>query len=119
MQVAITTKDVSTLAAFSRDVVGLKPLFDAGPALSFFDLGGVRLMISPPSSPELDHAPSLFHYRVTDITAVHDALKSRGACEERPPGLAAKMPGHELWTSLFRDSDHNLFALMCEKPLPS
>jgi predicted enzyme related to lactoylglutathione lyase len=118
MQVAITTRNVPALAAFYRDVVGLKHLFDAGPNLAFFDLGGVRLMISMPSSPELDHAPSLFYYRVQDIEAVHAALKARGAREERPPGLTAKMPDHELWTSFFRDTDNHLFALMCEKPLP-
>lgn len=116
MQIAITTKNVPALAAFYRDVVGLKHLFDAGPNLSFFDLGGVRLMISVPSSPELDHAPSLLYYRVADIEAVHAALKARGVREERPPGLTARMPNHELWTSFFRDTDNNLFALMCEKP---
>ncbi|MFZ5497083.1 MAG: VOC family protein [Verrucomicrobiota bacterium] len=118
MQVAITTKNVPALAAFYRDVVGLKHLFDAGPNLAFFDLGGVRLMISVPSSPELDHVPSVLYYRVADIEGVHAALKARGAREERPPGLTARMPDHELWTSFFRDSDNNLFALMCEKPLP-
>ena len=117
MQIALTSKNVPALAAFYRDVVGLKHLFDAGPNLSFFDLGGVRLMISVPSSPELDHAPSLLYYRVTDLEVVHAALKARGAREERPPGLTARMPDHELWTSFFRDSDNNLFALMCEKPL--
>ena len=115
LQIAITTKNVGALAAFYRDVVGLRHLFDAGPSLSFFDLGGVRLMISEPSSPELDHAPSLLYYRVTDIAAAHAALKARGAREERPPGLTARMPDHELWTSFFRDPDGHLFALMCEQ----
>lgn len=115
MQIAITTKDVPALAAFYRDIVGLKHLFDAGPNLSFFDLGGVRLMISLPSSTELDHPPSVLYFRVAELEAVHAALKARGAREERPPGLTAKMPDHELWTSFFRDSDNNLFALMCEK----
>lgn len=115
LQIAITTKNVPMLAAFYRDVVGLKHLFDAGPNLSFFDLGGVRLMISVPSSPELDHAPSILYYRVADLDPVHAALKARGAREERPPGLTAKMPDHELWASFFRDPDNNLFALMCEK----
>ena len=114
-QIAITTKNVPALAAFYRDVVGLKHLFDAGPNLSFLDVGGVRLMISQPSSPEVDHAPSLFYYLVDDIDSAHAALKARGAREERPPGLTAKMPDHELWTSFFRDPDGNLFALMCEK----
>lgn len=114
-QIAITSHDVPRLAAFYRDVVGLRHLFDAGPALSFFDLDGVRLMISAPSAPELDHAPSLLYYRVADIAAAHAALTARGAREERPPALTAKMPDHELWTSFFRDPDGNLFALMCEK----
>jgi len=114
-QIALTTHDVPGLTAFYREVVGLRPLFDAGPHLSFFDVGGVRLMISRPSSPELDHPASLLYYRVADLEATHAALLARGAREERPPALTAKMPDHELWTSFFRDPDHNLFALMAEK----
>lgn len=114
-QVAITTKNVAALTAYYRDVVGLTHLFDAGPNLSFLDVGGVRLMISAPSAPEVDHPPSLLYYLVADIDAAHAALKARGAKEERPPGLTAKIPDHELWTSFFRDPDGNLFALMCEK----
>lgn len=114
-QIAITTRNVGVLAAFYRDIVGLKHLFDAGPNLSFFDVGGVRLMISVPSTPELDHAPSLLYYRVADIETAHAAIKARGAREERAPGLTVRMPDHELWTSFFRDPDGNLFALMCEK----
>jgi catechol 2,3-dioxygenase-like lactoylglutathione lyase family enzyme len=114
-QIALTTPDVPRLAAFYRDVVGLRHLFDAGPNLAFFDVGGVRLMLTRPSSPEFDHAPSVLYYRVDDIEAAHAALRARGAREERPPGLTAKMPDHELWTSFFRDPDGHLFALMCEK----
>lgn len=114
-QIAIVTKNVPALVAFYRDVVGLTHLFDAGPNLAFLDVGGIRLMISQPSSPEVDHAPSLLYYLVADIDAAHAAIKARGAREERPPGLTAKMPDHELWTSFFRDPDDNLFALMCEK----
>jgi predicted enzyme related to lactoylglutathione lyase len=115
-QIAITTKNVAALAAFYRDVIGLKHLFDAGPNLSFFDVGGVRLMLTLPTSPELDHAPSVIYYYVEDIETAHGTFKARGAREERPPGLAARMPDHELWSSFFRDPDNNLFALMCEKP---
>ncbi|MBA4138719.1 MAG: glyoxalase [Opitutus sp.] len=114
-QIAITTNDVPALAAFYREVVGLTPLFDAGPNLSFLEVGGVRLMITRPSAPELDHAASVFYYSVADLETAHAAIKARGAREERPPGLTAKMPDHELWTSFFRDPDGNLFALMSEK----
>lgn len=118
-QIALTTKNVPALAAFYRDVVGLKHLFDAGPNLVFLEVGGVRLMLTQPSAPELDHPPSLFYYLVEDIETAHATLKARGAREERPPGLTAKMPDHELWTSFFRDPDNHLFALMAEKrPTP-
>jgi predicted enzyme related to lactoylglutathione lyase len=114
-QIALTTKNVPALAAFYRDVVGLPHLFDAGPNLAFFDVGGVWLMLTLPSSPELDHPPSLFYYLVEDIEAAHALFKARGAREEHPPGLTARMPDHELWTSFFRDPDNHLFALMSEK----
>jgi predicted enzyme related to lactoylglutathione lyase len=114
-QIAITTKNVPALAAFYRDVVGLKHLFDAGPNLAFLEVGGVRLMLTQPSAPELGHPPSLFYYQVEDIERAHATLLARGAREERPPGLTAKMPDHELWTSFFRDPDNHLFALMAEK----
>lgn len=116
-QIALTTKNVPALAAFYRDIVGLKHLFDAGPNLSFFEIGGVRLMLTLPSAPELDHPPSLIYYLVADIESVHAAIKARGAREERPPGLTAQMPDHELWTSFFRDPDGHLLALMEEKRL--
>ena len=115
LQVAIATHHVAALTAFYRDVVGLKHLFDAGPNLSFFDVGGVRLMLSAPSSPELDHRASILYYRVADIDTAHAAIKARGAREEVPPRLTARLPDHELWSSAFRDPDDNFFQLMCEK----
>ena len=115
MQVAITSRDVPRLSRFYREVVGLTHLFDAGPGLAFFDLGGVRLMISTPSSPELDHAASILYFRVADIAAAHAALRARGAVEVRGPVLTARMPDHELWTSGFRDPDNHIFELMMEK----
>lgn len=115
MQIALSTHDVPRMTAFYRDQLGLTHLFDAGPKLSFFDLGSVRLMITEPSSPELDHPPSPLYFRVTDIIAAHNQLLANGVVEERPPALTAKMPDHELWTSFLRDCDQNLFALMSEK----
>lgn len=114
-QIALTTHDVPALAAFYREVVGLPPLFDAGPQLAFLDLGGVRLMITRPSAPELDHPASILYFRVADLEAAHAALRARGAREERPPRLTARLTDHEVWTSFFRDPDNNLFALMGEK----
>lgn len=114
-QIAINAHDVPAAAAFYRDVLGLRHLFDAGPNLAFFDCGGVRLMITQPSAPEFDHPASVLYFAVADIAAAHQALVAASAKIERAPQLTAKMPDHELWMCFFRDPANNLMALMCEK----
>jgi methylmalonyl-CoA/ethylmalonyl-CoA epimerase len=114
-QVAINAHDVPAAAAFYRDVLGLKHLFDAGPNLAFFDCGGVRLMITQPSAPKFDHPSSILYFLVPDIEAGHAALERAGATIEAPPQLSARMPDHELWNCFFRDPAGNVMALMCEK----
>lgn len=114
-QIAVNAKDVPATAAFYRDVLGLQHLFDAGPNLSFFDCGGVRLMLTVPSAPEFDHPSSILYFRVDDIEAAHQTLVQAGAKVERPPQLTAKLPDHELWMCFFRDPSGNLLALMHEK----
>src|SRR5262249_55300780 len=50
-QIAITCKDTKRAAAFYRDVLGMKFLFDA-PNLAFFQAGGVRIMLTGIEQPE-------------------------------------------------------------------
>ena len=112
-QISINVHDVKRATAFYRDVLGLKFLFEA-PNLAFFDCGGVRLMLGPPEKPEFDHPGSILYYRVEDIQAAYDVLRSRGVQFEGEPHLVARMPDHELWMAFLRDLDHNLLALMSE-----
>ena len=103
------------MTAFYRDVLGLRHLFSVGERMAFFDCGGVRLMLSQPSSPELDHPSSILYFQVADIEAAHAALVAHGVRIEQAPNLVARMPDHELWLSAFRDPEGNLLELMCEK----
>jgi methylmalonyl-CoA/ethylmalonyl-CoA epimerase len=114
-QIAINVKDTARARAFYRDVLGLRHLFDAGPSLAFFQCGGVRLMLSPPSEREGDHPGSIIYYKVADLAATHAAMAARGAAFEQAPHLVATMPDHELWMAFLRDSEGNLLALMEEK----
>jgi methylmalonyl-CoA/ethylmalonyl-CoA epimerase len=114
-QIAINAKNVPACAAFYRDVLGLKHLFDAGPDLAFFDCGGVRLMITQPSAGKYDHPSSILYFPVPDIDVAHEALVRVGAPIEAPPRMIAKMPDHELWMCFFLDPAGNTLALMCEK----
>jgi len=114
-QIAVNVKDTARARAFYRDVLGLRHLFDAGPNLAFFQCGGIRLMLSPPSKPEFDNPGSIIYYKVKDLAATHAAMAGRGAAFEQPPHLVANMPDHELWMAFLRDSEGNLLALMEER----
>jgi predicted enzyme related to lactoylglutathione lyase len=117
-QIAINAHDVDRATAFYRDVLGLPHLFRAG-QLSFFDCGGVRLMLDKPEKPEFDHPSSILYFQVGDIRAAHQRLKHAGAKFEDEPHVIAQMPSYDLWMSFFRDSEGNLLALMSEVARPS
>ena len=114
-QIAMTAKDLPRAVEFYRDRLGLRFLFQAPPALAFFDCGGVRLMLSRPEKPEFDHPGSVLYFKVDDIDGAHADLKARGVEFVDPPHLIAKLPDHELWMAFFNDSEGNTLALMHEK----
>jgi predicted enzyme related to lactoylglutathione lyase len=117
-QIAINAHDVDRATAFYRDVLGLPHLFRAG-QLSFFDCGGVRLMLDKPEKPEFDHPSSIIYSQVENIQAAHRRIKDAGAKFEDAPHVIAQMPKFDLWMTFFRDSEANLLALMSEVPRPS
>jgi methylmalonyl-CoA/ethylmalonyl-CoA epimerase len=114
-QIAVVCKDVPRATAFYRDTLGLQFLFAAGPALSFFDCGGVRLMLSTSERAEHDHLSSMLYYFVSDIEGTHRDLKAKGVSFIDDPHMIAQMPDHQLWLSAFTDSEGNMLALMEEK----
>ena len=114
-QIAMAVKDLPRAVAFYRDRLGMKFLFQAPPALAFFDCGGVRLMIEVPPDKEFDHPGSVLYFKVDDIDGAYADLKSRGVPFRGEPHLIAKMPDHELWMAFFGDMEGNTLALMQEK----
>jgi len=114
-QVSIIVHDLQRATAFYRDTLGLPLLFTV-PNLAFFDCGGVRLMLGPAETPELDHPSSILYFRVSDLTASHQRLVDAGVQIVAPPRLIAPMPAYDLWMSAFRDSEGNIMQLMSEVP---
>jgi methylmalonyl-CoA/ethylmalonyl-CoA epimerase len=114
-QIAVVCKNVPRATAFYRDVLGLTHLFDAPPSLSFFNCGGIRLMLTPAERPDDDHLSSILYYQIENIEAVHEDLMAKGVIFVGTPHMIAKMPDHELWLCEFRDSEGNALALMEEK----
>src|SRR5213080_1425771 len=81
-QIAINVRDLDRATAFYRDTLGLPFLFSAG-KLTFFDCGGVRLMLSRPERPDLDHPGSILYFVVPDIKAAHRQGRSSPAPRPR------------------------------------
>src|SRR5690242_18825758 len=94
-QIAINVHDLDRATAFYRDTLGLPFLFSAG-NLTFFDCGGVRLMLSRPARPDLDHPGPISYFVGPDIKAAHRQLLNQGVKFEGEPQLIAKMPDRDL-----------------------
>jgi catechol 2,3-dioxygenase-like lactoylglutathione lyase family enzyme len=116
-QIAMTVKDVDASVKFYRDVLGVPFLFQV-PNMAFFDLDGVRLMITGGEGDGDSHGASTLYFRVDDLEGAHQALGARGVALVDTPHKIADMPDHELWMCFFRDPDGYLMGLMAEKPLP-
>ena len=114
-QIALVQHDVERAVPFYRDGLGL-PLQFAMAGMAFFDAGGVRLMLTKPSSPEFDHKNSILYFEVADCPAAYAALKARGVPFDGEPHLVGKTATHEMWMAFCRDPEGNLIAISEARP---
>ena len=112
-QVSIVVEDVERATTFYRNVLGLDHQFMAG-GMSFFNVGGLRLMHGPPGG-EFGHGSSILYYRVGDILSEHERLSSENVRVLEEPREIYKQQGHALWLAFYADSEGNAFALMEER----
>ena len=110
-QVAITVSDRERAKAFYGETLGLTHLFDAPPALAFFQCGETRLMLSAGEGPGPSDSTVLY-YEVDDVAATHKRLAAAGIAFEEAPRLIATVEGRDLWLALCRDSEGNLLGLI-------
>lgn len=116
-QIAMTVADLPRATAFYRDVLGMRFLFEAPPAMAFFDCGGVRLMLSLPEQAGAaagQQFGSIIYYTVDDIQQAASAIEAGGVRLEQPPHVVARLPHADLWMAFLRDPDRNLLAIMSE-----
>ena len=115
-QVTNVVHDIDRAVKFHRDTLGLPLLFQAPPSLAFFQIGSVRLMLSPPENAEQDHPGSVLYLKVKDIEAIHRSLVGRGVKFVDKPHRVHEAADYDLWMAFFHDPDNNPMALMEEKP---
>jgi DNA-binding CsgD family transcriptional regulator/catechol 2,3-dioxygenase-like lactoylglutathione lyase family enzyme len=112
-QVARTCRSVEDSRAWYRDALGLPELY-AFPGLAFFDLGGVRLMLTEEDG---GGAPSesILYLRVPDVHAAKDELESRGVRFTHAPHMIHRHEdGTEEWMAFFEDDEGRPLALMTQ-----
>jgi len=114
-QISVNAHDLGRASAFYRDKLGIRHLFDAPPQMSFFDCGGVRLLVGVAEKAELDHKSSILYFGVDDIHEAHANLEGRGVEFRGAPHLAARLPDREIWIAFFDDSEGNMLALISER----
>jgi predicted enzyme related to lactoylglutathione lyase len=113
-QISVNARDLPRATAFYRDSLGIRHLFDAPPQMSFFDCGGIRLLVGVAEKSEFDHPSSILYFNVEDIRSAHADLVSRGVAFRDAPHLAARLPDREIWLAFFNDTEGNAHALISE-----
>ncbi len=114
-QIALVVSDVAAAKRFYTEVIGLRPLFDAGPNLSFLAAGSVRIMLTTPQGHGEPGRNSILYFKKTGLDGEYRRCVALGAKPEQEPRLTAKLPDHELWIAFVRDADGNLVGLMEER----
>lgn len=115
-QVSIRVHDVERSIEFYQGLLGLPLLFNAG-RLAFLQCGNVRLMLSIPERPELDHPSSPLYFDVSEINSTVASLRGRGVSFEDEPHVVGRLGDSEVWMVFFRDPDGNLLAVQSEVPV--
>ncbi len=115
-QIAVPVTEIVEATRFYRDVLGMRHLFDAPPQLSFFDCGGVQLMLSGPEAGGKDAETQhpILYYDVADIKATHAKLTAAGAATIEQPHVIARMGGREIWIAFVSDGQGNMVGLMSD-----
>lgn len=114
-QVAWYVADLPASVKFYRDTVGVPFLFEAPPAMAFFQLGDTRLLIGAAPPGQAVHPPSTLQFRVKDIVAAHRELVSRGVKFAGEPHVVHKAQGYELWLAEFEGPEGAALALLEER----
>jgi methylmalonyl-CoA/ethylmalonyl-CoA epimerase len=116
-QISVYAKDLDQTISFYRDTLGAKFLqkFDP-PGLVFFDFSGTRLLL------EQTGQKATLYFRVDDIEAAHEELKSKGVEFLQGPHMIFRdesgmfgSAGEEEWMAFFSDPSGNTLALATRK----
>ena len=106
------TENAAQARDWYRYVLGLPELYSFG-NLAFFDLGGVRLMLTEVEG--AGSSESILYLRVPDIHAAKQQLEHRGVTFTHAPHLVHRHEdGTEEWMAFFQDNEGRPLGLMTQ-----
>ena len=114
-QIALAVSDIEASVGFYQKSLGLKLLFRAEPKMAFFDIAGVRLMLS--EAEDVKTGGPMLYFACEDIAATYQSLADARVNVIREPLMTHKTDEHELWLAFFDDPDGHTWALFEEKAL--
>lgn len=112
VQTALAVTDMARAVAFYRDVVGLPVSFEAG-GMTFFDAGGVRLLLGPPQPGQTPGGDAVLYFDAPEFEAATAALETRGVTFLRPAADVIQRDGaREHCLRFFQDPDGHTLCIM-------
>lgn len=112
-QIGIPVKEINRAIDFYQKQLDLPLLFNTD-SMAFFDLNGLRLMLTLPENEQFDHPSSVLYFQVDDIKEAYEEMLDKGVIFTGEPHVVTKMGQTETWMVFFRDSEENVHALMSE-----
>jgi catechol 2,3-dioxygenase-like lactoylglutathione lyase family enzyme len=113
-QVMIPVRSTAVSVPFYRDALGMRFLFEF-PHMAFFDADGIRLYLAEPDNPDFRGTATIY-YRVPDIAAAFEALRSRGVPFTDEPHVVHRDGTTATWMCFAKDPDGNNIGVMSEVP---
>ncbi|GIN87656.1 hypothetical protein J6TS2_40420 [Heyndrickxia sporothermodurans] len=112
-QIGVPVKELDRAVQFYKDQLGIPLLFQTD-SMAFFDLNGLRMMLSLPEKEQFAHSSSVLYFQVEDIKQSFEELVSKEVKFIDEPHLVAKVGQTETWMTFFYDTENNMHALMSE-----
>mgnify|MGYP002713055014 CR=1 FL=1 len=113
-QIGVPVHNLEEATTFYRDTLGMDFIFQVPGMMSFFDCGGIRIMLGIPTAAEYDHPSSVIYYRVDDIQDAFTTLSAKGVVFSQNPHSVGQIGNTDVWMAFFEDVDGNTLAIMSE-----
>ncbi|MFZ1990760.1 MAG: VOC family protein [Alphaproteobacteria bacterium] len=114
-QIGFNVADLDRAEKFYAEVLGLRHLGRVRDFMTFFDCGGVTLLLSK-AKPDKVTSDGVLYLSCGDIGLCTRELEARGVKFVEAPHVISRQDAFDLWMAFFNDLDGHMLALHCQAP---